>query len=53
MDFYLMKEGQLLEEKWNYLPSEAESGGSKYFKYIQFFRENWLLAQAKKTALTH
>lgn len=48
-----MKEGQLLEEKWNYLPSEAESGGSKYFKYIQFFRENWLLAQAKKTALTH
>lgn len=53
MDCYLMKEEQLLEEMWNYLASEAESGGSKYFKYIQFFREKWLLAQAQKTALIH
>lgn len=53
MDCYLMKEYQLLEEMWNYLANEAETGGSKYFKYIQFLREKWLLAQAQKTALIH
>lgn len=44
MNCYLMKEDLPLEEKWNYLPSEAESGGSEYLKYIKFFGENWLLA---------
>lgn len=48
-----MTEYQLLEEMWNYLANEAESEGSKYFKYIQFLREKWLLAQAQKTALIH
>lgn len=48
-----MKEDQLLEEMWNYLASEAESRGSKYFKYIQFFREKRLLAHAQKAALIH